>query len=106
MRTQQLVKRFLQSNYETCKAKELADDHGIRIRVQQDGKVELATTYFYESQNQTASLYNSFEKFAADNDIKVEPEFVGHPISRQISFNGKPWPKTSWATMIITVLEA
>lgn len=106
MNTQQLVKQFLQAHYDTTNAKVLADDHGTRIRVKSAGRVEIASTYFYESQNHVGSLYNAFETFARQHGFQASPELPDHLVSRQIDFHYKPWPKTSWATLQVDVKEA
>lgn len=106
MNAKQLVAEFLKADYETTKAKELEDTHGVRIRFMGDGKLELATSYYYERQNDTSSLYNRFEAFAEAKGIHTRPEVLGVPVKHQIEFHMKSWPKTSWATLIVILQEA
>lgn len=106
MKTRQLVTQFLKANYSTTKAKELEDAAGVRIKVLSESRVELATTYFYESQNHTASLYKQFETFADTKGVQVSTELPDHPVNNLIDFRYKPWPKTSWATLIVNLQEA
>lgn len=106
MKTRQLVQQFLQANYRTTKAKELENDAGVRIKVLSESQVELATMYFYESQNHTRDLYERFETFATTKGVKVSPELPDHPVNRQLTFHYKAWPKTSWAALIVNLQEA
>jgi len=90
------VKNFKKQVYGTASAKELADDHGIRIRRSKDGEnaLEFATSYFYTSQATTKELVQEFVDWLVE---PVTPVFLGDVIYR-----GKSWPKTSWATVSVS----
>jgi hypothetical protein len=73
---------------------------GERIRpVAGTDKVEISTTYFYESQEHTSRVVGRFTEFAATQGVTV----ICPP--QNIRFAMKPWPKQSWATVTVEVKE-
>lgn len=97
MTTSKIVKAFLMNDYETTDKTKLAEDWGVRVRMVGD-KVEFATTYFYQNQHRTPRLVEYFNQFAARFNVAAEM-----PTENQITFNTKPWPKQSWASVTVSV---
>lgn len=85
----------------------LTDHFGERIRWR-DGKVEVATTYFYKSQNHTARLAQKFDEWLQEQGFRLFPDPADEVSYKTImlDYDMKPWPKYSWATAYCIILEA
>lgn len=98
MTAKQLINDFLMNEYGTTNKKELADNWGVQIVSKGGNKFEIGTTYFYPSQNSTERKVEHLTEFAQSNGFKVTAQDNGC-----VEFDTKPWPKRSWATMIVSV---
>ena len=120
MTPKQLVLAYKHEMFGTAKARVLREDHGFRMR--QDSSIrdfygnrtfELATTYYYRNQNSTARQAYEFGKFAREHgfEIVIMNYWTGKPIPADevdkdiITFETNPWPKESWAKVLIGILE-
>jgi len=110
-----LVKQFKSEMFETTVTKELSDN-GFRMRQSTTAKDfgdnvwELATTYYYTSQNSTARLFDEFQKFAAQHGYEATAQswHSGKPIEVSkdtIVFESNPWPRLSWAKILVIIVE-
>ena len=115
MTEQTLVKKFKQDHYETANAKVLAEDHGIRIRQTQQsrrvGAWELATSYFYRSQQSTTRLFHELQDFASGHGFRLQAvetwgsKIVGPVTSDHLCYAFAEWPKDSWASVLVKFIE-
>ena len=85
----------------------LTDYYGERIRWR-DGKVEIATTYFYKSQNHAAHLAQKFNAWLREQGFELYPDPTDEVLYKTImlDYDMKPWPKYSWVTAYCIILEA
>ncbi len=100
MKISTVINKFFQNEFETTSRKQIEDTWGERIKpVAGTNKVEISTTYFYESQEHTKRAVERFTEFAATQGVTVV-----FP-SQDVRFATKPWPKQSWATVTVEVNE-
>ena len=97
----QLVKQFLMEVYDTKNAKELEDDHGVKIKKSRGvaRNFEFSTSYFYTSQSSTEEFLSIFTEWLRDN----YPSQLFTCNHKTIFYNAS-WPKTSWATLTVKFL--
>jgi len=106
-------------------AKFLAYEHGFRIRQTKRTKDasslttgslwELSTTYYYQSQNEVARHLRGLQELAEREGFSVQPVRIGYfgdyvrevaePKQSDIEFDGASWPKQSWATLFIRIVQ-
>jgi len=115
-----MVKAFKEHRYETTKAAELADDYGIRLRQTKKTRHlgaqvwELATSYYYTSQNSTLARLADLTHFAVAHGLEVTPlawqngayRATDKATKDHLRFETKPWPKDSWAILYVEISEA
>jgi len=119
MTDKQFVKTYKQERFETTSSSVLAEDHGFRLRqtarTKQAGPDiwELATTYFYTNQNSTLRALHELQTLAERENMVIMVIKVGYygqrigailnPTKDHIQFDTKPWPKSSWASLFISI---
>lgn len=100
MKISTMINKFFQNEFETTDRKTIENTWGERIKpVAGTNKVEISTTYFYESQESTGRVVERFIEFAATQGVTVV-----FPV-QNVCFARKPWPKQSWATVTVEVVE-
>ena len=93
------VKRTIAKDNE-CLVSDLLEDYGYRYRVTKecaqygDDVIEVASTYYYQSQARVEGRADDFEMYAHNAGI----ELVLTAVNDHTRYNDAPWPKTSWAT--------
>lgn len=116
----QLIKQFKIYKYgkdggRVFSAKRLVDDYGVRIRRTKDSKKfgawEIATTYFYSSQQGTVSLVRDLSEFAEANGYSVTVLKVWNGAEIEdlspddLSYAMRSWPANSWASIFVRLDE-
>ena len=100
------------------KAREMADDYGVRIRQTAHSKqfgaldtFEVGTTYFYSVQATNGGVVKRLGEFAEGHGWQVEVlnywrgEVVEGVSREHMLFGRRPWPKTSWATCLVRITK-
>ena len=96
MNTKTIVKNFCEQYFGTTNSTRMAEDFGAKVKVNKDGEVVISRSYFYQVNSNIGITVDDFVKFAASNGVTATA-------TGPITYNAKPWPKTSWSNQTVVI---